>query len=261
MRNLLIILSFLSMLLLQACIPLAVGGIVAAGLIAEDRRSVGTQADDQSIEIKALNRIAEAYKGKHHINVTSYGKQVLLTGEAPTEQEKAGMDALVRGIDGVTQVQNEIVVMPNTELGSRSNDSLITTKVKTRFASTGRGAFYPNHVKVVTENGVVYLMGIVTKEEGDAAANIAASTSDVLRVVKVFEYRAAAAVPAPAGAATRTDAGATPASVAPGPAQVPLQVPAQVPATAPNYTPPAEPSSGGIQPPPQAPAPVPIPKS
>lgn len=254
MRNILIILSIFSGLLLQACVPLAVGGLVAAGLVAEDRRSVGTQADDQSIEVKALNRIAEAYKGKHHINATSYNKQVLLTGEAPTEQEKAGMEAVVRGIDGVTQVNNEIVVMPNTELGSRSNDSLITTKVKTRFASTGRGAFYPNHIKVVTENGVVYLMGIVTKEEGEAAANIAASTGDVLRVVKVFEYRAASAVPAPAGA-TRTDAGAAAAPAAPA-----VPAPAQVPAATPNYTPPAD-AAGGIQPPPQAPPSVPIPKS
>lgn len=253
MRNILIILIFLSAALLQACVPAAVGGLVAAGLVAEDRRTVGTQADDQSIEIKALNRIAEAFKGKHHINATSYNKQVLLTGEAPTEQDKAGMEAVVRGINGVTQVHNEIVVMPNTPLGSRTNDSLITTKVKTRFASTGRGAFYPNHVKVVTENGVVYLMGIVSKEEGDAAAEIAASTGDVIRVVKVFEYRAAASLPAAAGTPTRTDAGAAPANVAPAPAQVP--------ATSPGYTPPSEPSGGGIQPPPQAPAPVPIPKS
>jgi osmotically-inducible protein OsmY len=260
MSNLLIILSFFSCILLQACVPLAVGGIVAAGLVAEDRRSVGTQADDQGIEIKALNRIAEAFKGKHHINVTSYGKQVLLTGEAPTEQEKAGMEAVVRGIDGVTQIHNEIVVMPNTELGSRTNDSLITSKVKTRFASTGRGAFYPNHVKVVTENGVVYMMGIVTKEEGEAAAEIAASTNGVLRVVKVFEYRAASAVPAPASA-TRTNAGAAPATAVPS-AQVPapVQVPAQVPVTTPTYTPPAD-APGGIQPPPQAPPSVPIPKS
>ncbi|MGB8339204.1 MAG: BON domain-containing protein [Burkholderiales bacterium] len=238
--------------------PAAVGGLVAGGLVAEDRRSVGTQADDQAIEIKALNRIAEAFKGKHHINVTSYNKQVLLTGEAPTEQDKAGIEAVVRGVEYATQVQNEIVVMPNTELGSRSNDTLITGKVKTRFVSSGRGAFSPNHVKVVTENGVVYLMGLVTKEEGDAAANIAASTGGVTRVVKVFEYRPAAAV-APAGA-TRTDAGAAPANVAPAPAvpaPAPLPVPAQVPATTPGYTPPDAP----IQPPPQAPAPVPIPKS
>ncbi len=257
MRKLLILFSFSSIWLLQACIPLAVGGIVAAGLVAEDRRSVGTQADDQSIEIKALNRIAEAYKGKHHINVTSYNKQLLLTGEAPTEQDKAGMEAVVRGIDGVTQVQNEIVVMPNTPLGSRTNDSLITSKVKTRFASTGRGAFYPNHVKVVTENGVVYLMGIVTKEEGTAAADIAASTGDVLRVVKVFEYRPAASMPAAANAPTRTDAAVAPAGAAPVPAPAPVQAPATVPA----YTPPADAPSGGIQPPPQAPPSVPIPKS
>lgn len=259
MRNILIILSICSAVLLQACVPAAVGGLVAAGLVAEDRRSVGTQADDQAYEVKALNRIADAYKGKHHINVTSYNKQVLLTGEAPTEQEKTGIEALVRGIEGVMQVHNEIVVGPNTELSSRSNDSLITAKVKTRFASTGRGSFYPNHVKVVTENGVVFLMGIVTKEEGEAAANIAATTSDVKRVVKVFEYRAAATA-APAGA-TRTDAGAAaPTVVTPAPAAAtpaPAQAPAS-PAVTPGYTPPAD---APIQPPPKAPASVPIPKS
>jgi osmotically-inducible protein OsmY len=256
MRNLLIILSVLSMLLLQACVPIIAGGVVAGAMVAEDRRTVGAQADDQGIELKVLNRASELYKDKIHLNVTSYNYQVLLTGEVPTEQERAGIENIARSLEHVTKVTNELVAGPNTTIGSRSNDSLITSKIKTKFVSSGRGAFYPNHVKVVTENNVVYLMGIVTKAEGDTAANIAADTKDVTRVVKVFEYREAT----PPAGATRTEAGTAnaPATPAPTAVQPAVRVPGQtpVPAQVPAYVPPA---NAPIQPPPQAPTPVPLP--
>lgn len=270
MRNLLIILSFLAVSLLQACIPLAAGGIVAGALVAEDRRTVGAQAEDQSIEIKALNRIGELFKDKHHVNVTSYNKQMLLTGEVPTEQMRTAIEAVLQGIEHVGKITNEIVVGPTTSFSSRSSDTLITSKIKTKFATSGRGAFYPNHVKVVTENNAVYLMGIVTKQEGDAAAAIAADTTNVTRVVKVFEYREALA---PAGA-TRTEAGAVAPSrsTAPGAPATTVVAPAPTvgapastvvvpspatPAGAPTYTPP---SDAPLPPPAQAPMPVPLPK-
>lgn len=265
MRNLLIILSFLSIFLLQACVPLVAGGVVAGALVAEDRRTLGAQTDDQGIEIKTLNRASEMFKdSKMHLNVTSYNHQVLLTGEVTSEQEKAGVENIARALEHVTKVTNELVVTPTVAtLGSRSNDSYITSKIKTKFVSSGRGAFYPNHVKVVTENGVVFLMGIVTKAEGDAAATIAADTKDVTRVVKVFEYREAA----PGTDVTRTDAGAAnapaaapmPAGAQPAKAPAQMPVPVQMPTPAvPDNLPPAD-ASGGIKPPVQAPTPVPLP--
>ncbi len=128
----------------------------------------------------------ERFKGDFHVNITSYNGIVLLTGEVPAEAARADIAELVRTTAKVRAVQNELVIGPVTDLGSRSNDTLITSKVKARFVEANR--FQINHVKVVTERGVVYLMGVVRRSEGDAAADIASTTSGVQRVVKVFEY-------------------------------------------------------------------------
>jgi osmotically-inducible protein OsmY len=111
---------------------------------------------------------------------------VLLTGEVPDERARERVASLARGVERVRSVQNETVVAPPTSLGDRSNDALITSKVKTRFVEANE--FAANHVKVVTERGVVYLMGLVSRQEGDAAARLAAQTGGVVRVVRVFEY-------------------------------------------------------------------------
>jgi len=173
---------------LSGCVPLVVGaGVVAGATVATDRRTTGTQVDDEVIEDKASLAIQEKFKGDaFHINVTSYNGIVLLTGEVPAEQAKADIEQTVRSNPKVRAIQNELVVGPATDLGSRSNDTLITSKVKARFVESNK--FQINHVKVVTERGVVYLMGIVTRQEGDAAAQIASTTEGVQRVVKVFEY-------------------------------------------------------------------------
>jgi len=173
---------------LSGCVPLVVGaGVVAGATVATDRRSTGTQVDDEVIEDKTSLSLQEKFKGDtFHINITSYNGIVLLTGEVPTEQAKADIEQTVRSNPKVRAIQNELVVGPVTDLGSRSNDTLITSKVKARFVETNK--FQINHVKVVTERGVVYLMGIVTRQEGDAAAQIASTTEGVQRVVKVFEY-------------------------------------------------------------------------
>src|SRR5215469_11122470 len=173
---------------LSGCVPLVIGaGVVAGATVATDRRSTGTQVDDEVIEDKTSLSLQEKFKGDTlHINITSYNGIVLLTGEVPTEQAKADIEQTVRSNPKVRAIQNELVVGPVTDLGSRSNDTLITSKVKARFVDQNK--FQINHVKVVTERGVVYLMGIVTRQEGDAAAQIASTTEGVQRVVKVFEY-------------------------------------------------------------------------
>ena len=173
--------------LLSGCIPLMVAGGVAAGAaVATDRRTTGSQVDDELIEDKLSFNVRERFKGDFHVNITSYNAIVLLTGEVPAEAARADIAELARSTSKVRSVQNELVIGPVTDLGSRSNDTLITSKVKTRFVEANK--FQINHVKVVTERGVVFLMGVVRRGEGEAAAELASTTSGVQRVVKVFEY-------------------------------------------------------------------------
>lgn len=168
-------------------VPLAVTGAVAGtAVVATDRRTTGSQLDDEVIEDKNALALDERFKGDFHINVASYNGVVLLTGEVPAESAKAEVEQVVHSTPKVRAVQNELVVGPVTDLGSRSNDTLITSKVKARFVEAEK--FQINHVKVVTEHGTVYLMGVVRRDEGDAAAEIARTTSGVQRVVKVVEY-------------------------------------------------------------------------
>jgi osmotically-inducible protein OsmY len=175
-----------SVSLLNGCIPLVVGGVAATAVVATDRRSTGTQLDDEFIEDKTVATVLERYGRSVHVNVTSYNGIVLLSGEVPTESTKEGIADIVRGWSKTRNLQNDLVVGPLTDLSSRSNDTFITSKVKARFVEANR--FQINHVKVVTERGVVYLMGIVRRDEGDAAADIARTTRGVQRVVKLFDY-------------------------------------------------------------------------
>jgi osmotically-inducible protein OsmY len=171
---------------LEGCVPLVVGGVAATAAVATDRRSTGTQLDDELIEDKSVAAILERYGRSVHVNVTSYNGIVLLTGEVPDENTKQGVVDIARGWPKVRGVQNDLVVAPLSDLSARSNDTFITSKVKARFVEANR--FQINHVKVVTERGVVYLMGVVRRDEGDAAADIARTTSGVQRVVKLFDY-------------------------------------------------------------------------
>ena len=172
-------------LLLQGCFPLAATGIGAAALMVDDRRSTGVYVEDENIEWKARGRLIESFRDAH-VNVTSFNLTVLVTGEVPSEQMKREVGDAIRSIASVKNVSNELVVGGNTALTARANDSFITTNVKTRFINNGK--FSINHVKVVTEAGTAFLLGIVTREEGDAATELARTTSGVSRVVKVFEY-------------------------------------------------------------------------
>ena len=174
-------------MLLAGCVPLLVAGAVGGtALVATDRRSVGAQADDEAIELKIGNNIGTGYGDRVHVNVTSYNGIVLLTGEVPTPELVTTITQIARTTAKVRSVHNELTVGPVSSVGSRTNDSYITSKVKARFVEANK--FAPNHVKVVTERQVVYLMGLVRHDEADTAAQIAATTSGVIRVVKLFEY-------------------------------------------------------------------------
>ena len=174
-----------STLVLQGCFTLAATGIGATVMMVDDRRSTGIYIEDENIEWKARARLIDGFRDGH-VNVTSFNLSVLLTGEVPGEQMKKDIEQAIRGIASVKNVTNELAVAGNASLASRSSDSLVTTSTKARFINNGK--FSTNPVKVVTEAGTVFLMGIVTPAEGDAAAEIARTTSGVARVVKVFEY-------------------------------------------------------------------------
>ncbi len=161
-------------------------GVGAGVAMSQDRRTSGTYVEDEAIERKGGQRISEKYGDNVHANITSYNRNVLLTGEAPTEAAKADIGDLVSRVEQVRSVINEMTVGTVSTFPSRSNDTLITSKVKGRFLDGGD--FQVNHVKVVTENGVVYLLGLVDRKEAESAVRIASSTSGVRKVVKVFEY-------------------------------------------------------------------------
>jgi len=172
---------------LGGCAAVVVGAGAAAGYSAyEDRRSTGTQVDDQRIESRASSAIDQRLGWKVHVNVTSYNRQVLVTGEVPDAVTHAEVEKLVSAVPGVRTLANELTIGPLTSLAARSGDTVVTSNVKTRFL--GAKNFNPVHVKVVTEAKVVFLMGMVTEVEANAASEIARTTDGVKKVVKVFEY-------------------------------------------------------------------------
>jgi osmotically-inducible protein OsmY len=174
-------------MVLGGCVPLVMGAAVGGtALVATDRRSVGAQADDEAIELKIANVRNSRWGDQVHVNVTSYNGIVLLTGEVPDEGIRKAMDEIAGTTAKVRRVHDEIAVRPATPMSERTNDTFITSKVKARFVE--ERSFSATHVKVVTERGVVYLMGVVSRAEGDVAGRIAATTSGVVRVVKLFEY-------------------------------------------------------------------------
>jgi len=182
--------AFAATLTLAGCAAVIVGATVGAGtLVAMDRRSASVVQSDQAIDQKVGKAIADRWAGGTgvHVNVTSYGGKVLLTGEVPTAAIRDEVEKLAKATDYVKAVTNELIVGPETLIAARTRDSYITSKVKARLIEVKR--MDAKDVVVVTERGVVYLMGIVSPAEGDAAAEVAASTSDVVRVVKLFEYR------------------------------------------------------------------------
>jgi len=173
-------------LLLQGCAGVIAVGAGAAVMSVTDRRSTGAQVDDEGIELRVSNRVDERFGDKVHLNVTSFNYVVLLTGEAPDANTRAEIEKIARADTGVRSVANELQVAGVSSFGTRTNDSYITSKVKSRFVDMGH--FSANHVKVVTESNVVYLMGIVTDAEAADAVQIARTTGGVSKVVKIFQY-------------------------------------------------------------------------
>lgn len=171
---------------LQGCVEMAIGTAVVGTLAATDRRTFGAQTEDKTIVLKGESRVANLVGGAGHVNVTSFNRKVLLTGEVRDEAMKAAVEREVSAIENVQSVINELEVMGVSSFTSRSNDSLITGKVKASFVDAKD--LYANAIKVVTERGVVYLMGRVTQREGNLAADVASNVSGVHKVVKVFEY-------------------------------------------------------------------------
>ncbi len=172
--------------LLSACVPLLVGGAAVSGaLVATDRRTSGTQLEDEGIELRSIGRINENLGSRVHVNVTSYNRQVLLTGEVPSAQDKQLVEQIVSRVENVRLVANELAVLGASSLTQRSSDALITGKVKA--AMIDSQDLFTNAFKVVTERGTVYLMGRVSQREADRATDIARSTGGVLKVVRLLE--------------------------------------------------------------------------
>ena len=185
-RTLAAVIVVASVAQLVGCAPLLLGGAVVGGtMIVTDRRSSATQLEDQLIEVKANSRIREVVGERGRASSTSYNRLVLLTGDVVTEADKAAIEQAVSKVDNVKSVVNELAVMGSLSLGSRTNDALISTKVKASIVDTKD--LYANSVKVVTERGVVYLLGRVTEREATQAANVARGVSGVQKVVRVFE--------------------------------------------------------------------------
>lgn len=171
---------------LQGCVEMAIGTAVMGTLAATDRRTFGAQTEDKAILFKGETRVSNLVGNAGHVNVTSFNRHVLLTGEVRDQAMKAAVEREVAAIEGVLTIVNDLEVMGTSSFTSRSNDTLITGKVKASFVDAKD--LYANSIKVVTERGVVYLMGRVTQREGRLAAEVARGVGGVHKVVKVFEY-------------------------------------------------------------------------
>lgn len=170
---------------LSGCFGAAAVGVAGGALVFADRRATEVQVTDEGIELRAGNRVSEKYGSNTHVNITSYNRTVLLTGEVPDAAARADVEKLVAGVPNVKAISNELLIGAPSSLSARSNDTYLTSKVKARFIDASQ--FAANHVKVVTEAGTVYLLGLVSQKEANAAVEVARTTGGVQKVVRVFE--------------------------------------------------------------------------
>jgi len=170
---------------LGACAPLMIAGVAGTAMVASDRRTSGAQLEDESIELRAQARIRDNLGERVHVNVTSFNRQVLLTGEVTAEKDRQAVVQLVERIENVKAVVNELAVMPMSNLSERSNDLLIVAKVKASIIDSRD--LFASAFKVVTERGTVYLMGRVTQREANSATQLTRNVSGVNKVVRLFE--------------------------------------------------------------------------
>lgn len=178
--------ALLLSVLLSACAPAMFGGVIGTAMVASDRRSSGAQVDDEAIEVRGASAMRENFGTKTHINITSYNRQVLLTGEVANDQQRTQAEQLVTKLPNVRSIVNELAVGPASTMGERSSDAVITARVKA--AMVDSEDVFANVYKVVTERGTVYLMGRVTQREAQRATEVARSVGGVKRVVRVFEF-------------------------------------------------------------------------
>jgi osmotically-inducible protein OsmY len=171
---------------LSACAPLIIGGAVVGGVfVATDRRTSGAQLEDEGIKTRAGNRVGDVLPDRGHVNITSYNRQVLLTGEVDNEADKKAVEQAVNQVPNVRLVVNELAIMPISSFVQRSNDTLISGRIKASFVDAKD--LYANAFKIFTERKIVYLMGRVTQREADRATEIARNTPGVERVVRALE--------------------------------------------------------------------------
>jgi osmotically-inducible protein OsmY len=170
---------------LGGCVALAVGGAVGTAMVVTDRRTAGVRLEDQNIELKSLTRIREAVADRGHVNTTSFNRMVLITGEVPAEADRVAVEQAIARIENVRSTVNDLAVMGPSSLTARSNDTILTSKVKATYVDAKD--LQSGAIKVVTERGTVYLLGRVTEREATRAAELARGISGVQKVVRVFE--------------------------------------------------------------------------
>ncbi|MGY8904363.1 MAG: BON domain-containing protein [Burkholderiales bacterium] len=170
---------------LSGCAVVLGGAVLTGGLVATDRRTSGTQLEDEGLELRGASRLSQALGERGHINLSAYNRQVLMTGEVPTEADKQLAEQTLAKVENVRAVVNELAVLGNSSVAARGNDVFISGKVRAGFVDAKE--LSANAFRVVTERSTVYLMGLVTQREADKATEIARSTSGVQRVVRIFE--------------------------------------------------------------------------
>ena len=170
---------------LSACAPIIIGGAVVGSMMATDRRTSGTQIEDEGIEMKGASRISDNLGDRVHVNLTSYNRQVLLTGEVPNAQDKQLVEKIVSEVDNVRNVVNELEILGNSTITQRANDALVTGRVKA--ALVDASDLYASSFKITTERGTVYMMGRVTQREATRATEVITATSGVQRVVRILD--------------------------------------------------------------------------
>lgn len=166
--------------------PLMFGGVIGGAMVASDRRTAGIQVEDETIEQRSATAIRENFGSKEHINITSYNRQVLITGEVSNDTVRRQVESLIGRVENVRAVVNELAIGPASSTGDRASDTLLVAKVKASMVDTED--VFANVYKVVGERGTIYLMGRVTQREAKRATDVVRGVSGVKRVVRVFEY-------------------------------------------------------------------------
>ena len=170
---------------LSACFPLVAGGAYMTGMVAVDRRTSGAMLEDQSIELKISSRIRDALGERAHVNVSSYNRKVLLTGETPDPQDKERVSEIARNIDNISAVWNEVGATPISTLSERTSDAVISGRIKAELLDSKD--LFTNAFKIVTERGTVYIMGLITPREAKRVSSLASGVTGVKKVVLVHE--------------------------------------------------------------------------